>query len=86
MYLHIGTDVLLRTNDIIVIIGRKGDADKHKINRAFLQKKQESAQLINISSNNDKSFVVTADEKVYISPISPYTLKKRSKKTDFQEG
>ena len=86
MYLHIGTDVLLRANDIIVIIGRKGDADKHKINRAFLQKKQESAQLINISSNNDKSFVVTADEKVYISPISPYTLKKRSKKNDFQEG
>ncbi len=86
MYLHIGTDVLLRTNDIIVIIGRKGDADKRKINRAFLQKKQESAQLINISSNNAKSFVVTADEKVYISPISPYTLKKRSKKKDFQEG
>jgi regulator of extracellular matrix RemA (YlzA/DUF370 family) len=86
MYLHIGTNVLLRTNDIIAIIGRKGDADKRKINRAFLQKKQDSAQLINISSNNDKSFVLTADEKVYISPISPYTLKKRSQKNDFQEG
>lgn len=86
MYLHIGTNVLLRAKDIIAIIGRKGDADKSKINHAFLQKKQEAAQVINISSNNDKSFVVTSDEKVYISPISPHTLKKRSKKTDFQEG
>ena len=31
MYLHIGTNVLLREKEIIAIIGRKGDTDKSRI-------------------------------------------------------
>lgn len=86
MYLHIGTDVLLRMHDMVAIIGRKGDADKSKVNKKFLKRKADVGRVINISSNNAKSFVVTKDDVIYISPISPYTLKKRSQKTDFQEG
>jgi hypothetical protein len=86
MYLHIGSDVVVREKETIAIIGRRGDADKSKINRAFLQKKNDAGNLINISSNNEKSFILTEDEKVFISPISTQTLKKRSNNPDFREG
>jgi regulator of extracellular matrix RemA (YlzA/DUF370 family) len=86
MYLHIGSDVVVRAKKTIAIIGRRGDADKSKINRNYLHKKQQNGDLINLSSNNEKSFILTDDEKVYISPISPHTLKKRSKNPDFREG
>ena len=48
--------------------------------------KAEKGKLINISSDNEKSFIVTEDESVYISPISPQTLKIRSKKNGFSGG
>ena len=40
MYLHIGSDVVVREKEVIAIIGRRGDADKSKINRNFLEKKK----------------------------------------------
>lgn len=86
MYLHIGTNVLLRGKDIIAIIGRKGPADKSKINKLFLEEKAEKGKLVNISSDNEKSFVVTDEEFVYISPISPQTLKCRCKNKGFSGG
>ncbi len=86
MYLHIGTDVLLREKDVIAIIGRKGEKDKSRINRRFLKQKENEGKINNISNNNEKSFVITSDDFVYISPISPQTLSKRSRKKEFQEG
>ena len=86
MYLHIGTNVLLRGKEMIAIIGRKGDADKSKINKNFLNNKAEKGQVINISFDNEKSFILTNEETVYISPISPQTLKNRSKNNGFSGG
>ena len=53
MYLHIGTDVLLREKDIVAIVGRKEKKDKSKVNRMFLQKKLEESKIVNISNNNE---------------------------------
>ncbi len=86
MYLHIGTNVLLRGKDMIAIIGRKGEADKSKINKNFLKKKSEKGQVINISFDNEKSFILTNEEVVYVSPISPQTLKSRSTNIGFSGG
>ena len=52
MYLHIGTDVLLREKDVIAIIGRKGEKDKSRINRRFLKQKENEGKINNISNNN----------------------------------
>ena len=51
MYLHIGTDVLLREKDVIAIIGRKGEKDKSRINRRFLKQKENEGKINNISNN-----------------------------------
>ena len=58
MYLHIGSDVVVREKEVIAIIGRRGDADQSKINRNFLEKKKQADMIINIESNNKKSLKI----------------------------
>ena len=89
MYLHIGSDVLLSTSDIIAIIGYKGDEDNNKLNKSFLQQVYKEGEVINISNlatENAKSMVLVNNNLIYISPISPQTLYKRSKKFGLSEG
>jgi len=82
VYIHIGTNVLLRSTELIAIIGRKGDFDKNKINKRYLRLKQNEGKVIDLSSNNAKSFILANDDRVYISPISPKTLKIRSRRIE----
>jgi regulator of extracellular matrix RemA (YlzA/DUF370 family) len=86
VYLHIGTDVLIRTTEMIAIIGRKGQFPESKINEHFLRAMEKEEKVIDISSKNAKSFILTNDDGVYISPISPQTLFKRSKKFGLSGG
>ena len=65
MYLHIGADYVIRTEEIIAII----DVKNH-------QPSQLSGQLITIDEFDQKSYVIT-DTKEFLSPISAATLKKR---------
>jgi hypothetical protein len=74
MYLHVGEDVSIRTKDIIAII------DKESMNSSpfmdiFIQNQQE--QVFNLAKGPYKSVVITLD-KIYFSPFSSGTLKKRS--------
>ncbi len=79
MYIHIGTNVLLRSTELIAIIGRKGDFDKNKINKRYLRLKQNEGKVIDLSSNNAKSFILANDDRVSLSPIS---LKIRSRRIE----
>lgn len=74
MYLHVGEEVSIRTKDIIAII------DKESMNSSpfmdiFIQNQQE--QVFNLAKGPYKSVVITLD-KIYFSPFSSGTLKKRS--------
>ena len=89
MYLHIGTNILIRDVDIIAIIERKGKKEKDKTNQKFLDQVQKEGEVIDISdltSENAKSMVVVNNNRVYISPISPQTLYRRSKNFGLSEG
>lgn len=89
MYLHIGSDKLIRIEEIIAIINYKGAKDKNIINKRFLKQVKKNGALIdisNIETNNAKSLVFVNNNKVYISPISPQTLYKRSKNFGLSEG
>lgn len=85
MYLHIGDNVSIKSSQIIGFF----DIDKTtttKETRNFLSSSEQKGASITISDEMPKTFIVTADKKgkdnskVYISPISVSTLKKRSKK------
>ena len=78
MYLHLGTDTIIRTKDILGIF----DLDTSTISkrtRDTLRRAELEGRVINVSSDLPKSFVVMSGKKpiIYISQISA-NLKKRS--------
>lgn len=79
MYLHLGNETVIRQSDIIGIF----DLDNSTISaktREFLTNAQKNGQIVNVSSELPKSFVVCREcgsLKIYICQLSPLTLSKR---------
>ena len=86
MYLHLGQDTVITMDEIVGIFDLE-TATVSKISRDYLARAQKSGQVVNVSLELPKSFVVCRDETgrltVYISQISTATLLKR---TGFVEG
>lgn len=80
MYLHLGQDTVVKTADVIGIF----DMDTSTVSkptRDFLNFSERSGNVINVSFELPKSFVVCNENgklKVYISQISPSTLQRRA--------
>ena len=81
MYLHVGGDYLIRKDKIIGIFDIENTSiSKHT--RDFFKKSENDKNVINVSYDLPRSFILDKNNKVYISPISPQTLLKRmSQKT-----
>lgn len=76
MYLYLGQDTVINTDKIIGIF----DLDNTSISketRGYLSAAQKSGRIVEVSADIPKSFVV-CDESVYLSQVSPATLKKRA--------
>lgn len=76
MYINIGEDFVLKTEDITGIF----DMDKTTVNKAtrdFLAKAQKENRVVLTSYELPKSFIVAKD-KIYISPLNTSTLLKRA--------
>lgn len=76
MYLHIGGDFLLRSEDIIGIFDIENTSIS-KITKEFLKESELRKKVITTSYDLPRSYILDKEEKVYISPISPATLVKR---------
>lgn len=87
MYLHLGQDTVVSDSDVLGIF----DLDTSTVSKAtrdYLSVAEKEKRVVNVSFELPKSFVVCADKKegkvkVYISPISSSTLKKRMKNLSF---
>ena len=86
MYLHLGHSTVITTDDLIGIF----DMDVTtvmKSSRDYLSRAEKNGEVVNVSYELPKSFVVCSDgnnsKKVYISQISPSTLLKRAKSRQF---
>lgn len=79
MFLHLGQDTLVRTQDVIGFF----DLDATSVSkrtREYLATAEKAGRVVNVSSELPKSFCVTAsggEERVFISQLAPSTLKKR---------
>ena len=79
MYLHLGENTVVRTDDIIGIF----DMDTSTISKwtkNYLSNATKSKRVINVSMDLPKSYVVCNEDneiKVYVSQISSQTLMKR---------
>jgi hypothetical protein len=76
MFLHLGDDVLTQLDKIIIIINSENPIGVSN-NSDFLEKASAEGLVKNIDDANNKAIIVT-DHKVYWSPISAHTLKKRA--------
>lgn len=76
MFIHLGGDKIIRAAELIAIfdltVERNSKITKHFTAQALKEKRVET-----IGEEESKSLVVTID-KVYYSPISSTTLKKRA--------
>ncbi len=80
MYLHLGNDIVVHRDEIIGIFDIE-NTSIGKNTKEFLKYAEQSGEVINVSYEMPKSFVVcVGDEgqKVYISQISCQTLRKRA--------
>lgn len=74
MYIHIGENKVLRKKDIAFIF----DLDSSTVSvhtRNFLNKAQGEKRVITLGYDLPKSFVVTRDNTVYLSPFNTSTIK-----------
>ncbi|WP_080843608.1 extracellular matrix regulator RemB [Cytobacillus gottheilii] len=81
MYIHVGEDVLVRAKDIVAIIDKESSSSSPYAEE-FLRRYEKEA--VNLSKSGFKSVVITT-EKVYFSPLSSNTLKRRSGKMTVPE-
>lgn len=76
MYIHIGGEKIIRTRELIAIYDLSIEKSS-KISQQFVQDAIRNQRMEKIGDEDPKSLVVTED-KLYYSPISSNTLKKRA--------
>ncbi len=80
MYLHLGNNTIVRKENIVGIF----DLDNSTVSartREFLTNAEKSGNVVNVSDELPKSFVVCRENdgyKIYICQLSPITLIKRA--------
>jgi hypothetical protein len=76
MFIHLGGDVMIPTKEVIAIFDVRSK-EKSEITAEFLDYAKKQGNVSVIDPEEPKSFIITRD-KVYFSPISSITLKKRA--------
>ena len=91
MYLHLGQSVVTPHSDVIGIFDLDITSQSH-ITRAFLARAEKSGQVVNVSEELPKSFVLCQSpgrrarggQRVYISQMSAATLLRRAEGNSFE--
>jgi len=80
MYLHLGQSVVVPEANIIGIFDMDNTTGS-RITRKFLSNTEKDGNVINVSEELPRSFVVSSENNkitVYLSQLSPQTLLKRT--------
>ena len=86
MYLHIGQETVIKTQDIIAVF----DLDTSTVSKStrdYLSKMEKEKKVVTVSFELPKSFILTQNEQqgeiVYISQLSSQTILKRAERNGF---
>ena len=86
MYPHLGQSVVVPFRDVIGIFDLDNTTSSHRT-RAFLSRAEREGELVDISMDVPKSFVLCRSElgtMVYLSQLSPATLLRRAESNQFE--
>jgi extracellular matrix regulatory protein B len=76
MYIHIGNEKIIRGDELIAIVDVPAEGHR-ETTQEFIDQEQKQKQIEKIGEEETKSLVIT-DSKLYYSPISSATLRKRA--------
>ncbi|MCI8477637.1 MAG: DUF370 domain-containing protein [Oscillospiraceae bacterium] len=88
MYLHLGQSIVVPYRDIIGIFDLDNTSSSH-LTRAFLEQAERQKEVINVSEELPKSFVLCCPklrekQAVYLSQLAPATLLRRAESNSFE--
>ncbi|MDA8442525.1 MAG: DUF370 domain-containing protein [Peptococcaceae bacterium] len=83
MFLHLGGDVIVSYSHIIAILDLYSTKNS-SLSSDFLTNVLNDHEIIKISEDGKEKTLVITDKAMYISPISSYTLLKRSQNNNFE--
>lgn len=85
MYIHLGQETVIKSSDVIGIFDLESTTIS-KNSREYLTKAEKKGEVITVSYELPKSFIICSDkkreQKVYISQISSTTLQRRAEFID----
>lgn len=88
MYLHLGSNVSVPTEDIVGIFDLDNSSTS-RITREYLRCAEEEGMVITVGSDLPKSLVVCCPrgswQRVYISPLASSTLARRLESVQFEK-
>ena len=79
MYLHLGQNTVITTREIVGFFDMD-NTTVSKTTRDYLSQAEKNGRVKYVSYDLPKSFIVTKDQTVYISPVSVATLMGRTQK------
>ena len=77
MYLHLGSDILIRKDKVVAIIDLE-IATLGKVNENYLDKLKKNKKINYVSTPGKEKTLIITSNGYYLSPISSTTLFKRS--------
>lgn len=87
MYLHLGKNVVVAYSEIVAVCDLDNSSHSH-ITRAYLTNAEKSGQVVNVSDDLPKSFVVCqktdGTQTLYLSQLASSTLLKRANTLSFE--
>lgn len=87
MYLHLGQSVVVAFRDVIGVFDMDNTTASHTT-RTFLQRAEQGKNVVDVSGDLPKSFVLCGDKKgntaVYLSQLSSATLRGRVENNTFE--
>ncbi len=79
MYLHIGGDVIIRTQDVVAVCDLDNTTSSRST-RDFLARAEKAGEVVTAGDDLPKSFIICEENgkrRVYLSQLAPATLAKR---------
>ncbi len=87
MYIHLGQNTAVRLKNVVAVFDME-NTTVSKNSRGFLEQAQKNGEIITVSDELPKTYVVcieNGETKVYISPVSSSTLLKRTGFTEIAD-
>jgi len=74
VYIHLGDNYVVPSKEVVMILDRQSSQESSIVDEFF---KKQQDKIVQLASNDAKSIIITLD-KIYFSPLSSSTLKKRA--------